>query len=263
MDKLLLGIISDERAWHSQSPLMHRAALRASGLPGYYVPLAVEESNLPQAVSGLWALGFQGANVTVPYKQIIIPYLEELSPQAQAVGAVNTLLRGTRGFAGHNSDVSGFYNAAASLINGQDSIALVGTGGAARAVLAALESRQVYLLGRDVAKTNNLASAFGQRVIARTPLPDNFSCGWLINATSVSSPGESREMAEWAKGLRPRRGVMDLNYGRRDNFWRDLAERCRVPFQDGRAMLAFQAKDSFKLWTGREIKIEIFQQALL
>ncbi|MDR1396666.1 MAG: shikimate dehydrogenase [Desulfarculales bacterium] len=263
MDKLLLGIISDERAWLSKSPLMHRAALRAAGLKGYYVPLALEEANLTLAVDGLWALGFKGANVTAPYKQIIIPCLESLSRQAKEVGAVNTLVRGERGFVGHNSDVSGFCSAAGALINEGESIALVGAGGVARAVLAALKNRQIYLLGRNAARTNNLAAVFGQQIIPHSPLPDAFTCGWLINATSVSSPEESREMAAWVQSLRPLQGVIDLNYGRKNNFWRDLAERCHVPFQDGLSMLAFQAKDSFKLWTGLEIEIEVFQRALL
>jgi shikimate dehydrogenase len=143
-------------------------------------------------------------------------------------------------------------------------IALVGSGGAARAILAALSGHRVYLLGRSPSAVQKLAADFNQRltVIPLAPLPRRFACDWLINATSVSSSRESLELAAWAETLRPRRGVMDINYGRPDNFWRELAERRHLPFQDGRSMLAFQARDSFQLWTGQDPGIEIFKQSL-
>jgi shikimate dehydrogenase len=263
MTYFLLGIISDQRAWRSKSPLMHRAALNRAGLSGDYAALAVEESGLAAAVAGLWALGFSGVNVTVPYKQRIIPLLEALSPQAAATGAVNTLVRGTSGFVGHNTDVSGFKRAAGDM---PGTIALVGAGGAARAALAALAGRQVNLLGRDPGKVKALAQERGPAggaVTAHAPLPPGFDCDWLINATPASTPAESPQLAEWAVSLRPRRGVFDFNYGRARNFWRDTARRAGVPFQDGLNMLAFQARDSFQLWTGLDLPAEIFQQPLL
>jgi shikimate dehydrogenase len=266
MKHFLLGIISDRRAWRSLSPLMHRAALSGAGLRGDYIALAVNENDLAPAVAGLWALGFSGVNITVPYKQLVIPWLEALSPQAASVGAVNTLVRGKSGFVGHNTDVSGFQRAAGEM---PGSIALVGAGGAARAALAALPNRRIDLLGRDPGKiralTRELNAARAQgtgAVIAHAPLPSGFACDWLINATSASSPAESPQLAAWAKTLRPRRGVFDCNYGRADNFWQALAQRAQIPFQDGLNMLAFQARDSFQLWTGMDMPAEIFKQAL-
>ena len=151
----LVGVI----AWpvkHSLSPAMHNAAFEALGLNWVYLPLPVPPERVGDAVRGLTALGFAGANVTVPHKQAVIPYLDRLTPAAQAIGAVNTIIVGEDGhLTGDNTDATGFLTdlRAAGIEPASWRPVLLGSGGAARAV--------AYALG--------MAGVTPVRILARTP----------------------------------------------------------------------------------------------
>jgi shikimate dehydrogenase len=125
---------------HSMSPAMHNAAFSKAQLDYVYVPLAVQPGQLKEAVAGLKALGFVGANVTIPYKVEIMAYLDEIDCSARRVGAVNTIVVKNGRCVGYNTDAQGFvqalkhYNIA---IEGQQAV-LLGAGGAARAVISGL-----------------------------------------------------------------------------------------------------------------------------
>ena len=106
---LFLGVIGDRRVGRSFSPRMHRAVMKRHGLEGCYLSFPVEPDRLGEAVAGLSTLGATGFNVTVPYKEAIIPLLDEVSEDARPVGAVNTVVRRPDGgLIGHNTDISGF-----------------------------------------------------------------------------------------------------------------------------------------------------------
>ena len=131
---------------HSLSPAMHNAAFASLGLNWVYVPLPVPPGTVEAAVKGLAALGFQGANVTVPHKQAVMPYLDELTEAAKIIGAVNTIVVGgaeahsRTPLRGDNTDAEGFIRA---LREGGfepqgSSATVLGAGGAARAVVYAL-----------------------------------------------------------------------------------------------------------------------------
>lgn len=262
MDYILLGIMGDQRVESSLSPRLQRAALASCGLKGDYVRLAVEPCNFIEAQAGLWGLGYSGVNVTVPYKQLVMPYLQGISQPAAKIGAVNTLVRAEQGFIGHNTDISGCLETIKP-ISRQHTVALLGSGGAARAMLAALQQqghKHVCLLGRNRQKTEQLAASFAVRPVS--PMPGSFTADWFINATTVSARAEGEDLYALAHGLLPLRGVIDLNYGRTDNFWQALAQRHGVVFMDGLTMLAWQAKHAFALWTGKNVAIEVFEEAL-
>ncbi len=94
---------------HTLSPKMHNAAFAALGLDWAYLPLPVPPERVGDAVRGLPALGFAGANVTVPHKQAVLPFMDELTPEARAIGAVNTIVvRGDGSLLGHSTDGGGF-----------------------------------------------------------------------------------------------------------------------------------------------------------
>ena len=103
----VLGIISDHRAFKSRSPFLHNTVMKNIGLDGLYVPLNVAEPRLEAAVKGLGALGFTGANVTVPYKEAVLPFLDGLSEEARQIGAVNTIVCEEDRLTGHNTDAAG------------------------------------------------------------------------------------------------------------------------------------------------------------
>jgi shikimate dehydrogenase len=150
---MLLAVLGDERVGRSLSQLMHNAVLKAHGLMGQYLALKVHPGEVGEAVRGLKALGFMGANVTVPHKQAVVPYLSTLSDLAHQLMAVNTIVVKDGLLAGHNTDVGGFLTAlerSGQTPQGQSAL-VVGCGGAARAVVLGLRlggAARILVAGR-------------------------------------------------------------------------------------------------------------------
>jgi shikimate dehydrogenase len=263
-------ILSDARAFRSKSPGMHTFVLRKLGLSGVYVPFMVEPHRVGDAVRGLRALNMAGANVTVPYKEAVVPHLDALVGDAEAVAAVNTIVPGPNGLIGHNTDVGGFKNAiAATGFDMKGKTALVmGTGGAAKAVvyaLTTLAADRVVLAGRGSERTTQVAERFGASpkpldALLEQPLAAHL----LVNATPVSSFRESPELGQRLErwDVSACELVVDLNYGRKENFWLELAARVGAQFTDGLSMLVHQARLSFALWTGIEADTALFMEGL-
>lgn len=283
----VFSILSDERGFRSKSPRMHNHVLRLYGIHGIYVPFCVKPAFLREAVRGLLALGIAGANVTVPYKETVVRYLDTLEGEAKVLGAVNTIVPRDDCLLGYNTDVHGFLDALqAEGFDPTGRTALVfGTGGAARAVVYALctwGKTRVIVAGRTRERASRLTKELGGEATAwnatlarsaspskdyRKDLPPFSGTGWeaedtllsseltvdlVVNCTSVSSPEEAPPLADIVGriSLAGCQLVLDINYGREDNFWRSLAERHGVRFSDGLPMLAYQACRSFSLWTG-------------
>ena len=265
-----LGIFGDQRVAHSLSPRMHGAVMRARGLEGVYLPFCLEASQLPAALAGIQALGFTGVNVTVPHKEAVAALLPTLSPIAALLGAVNTVLVGPQGMEGHNTDLEGFTVALerAGLGGATGPALVVGAGGAARAVVAGLKQRghdPIWVAGRDPAKVKTLTDQVGGQPASLPEAPDLArQAQLLVNVSSVSSPAEGPALAALAQGLRLPAGrlVVDINYGRQENFWARLASAQGLAFMDGLPMLVLQARASFALWTGLEPSAEEFFAAL-
>jgi shikimate dehydrogenase len=266
----VLGIISDHRAFKSRSPGMHNHVIKQLGLQAVYVPFNVSPDRVGQAVEGVRALGIAGMNVTVPYKEQVIPFLDECSPEAEAMGAVNTIVNHDGRLSGHNTDVTGLMETLETMdLNPANRQALViGAGGVARACVYALKkmgAERITVAGRDLEKTAAMAGPAGAVPMLLSGLacaPVNASM--IINAASVSSPDEAPELATMIQriALSDCRMVMDLNYGRTVNMWRDLAERNGSKFVDGLPLLARQACHSFRLWTGEKVEAKMFIDAL-
>lgn len=253
----LFAVIGDARVAKSLSPVMHNAALRAHGIDGVYLALAVEPRRVGEAVAGIRALGLAGVNVTVPHKQAVIPHLDALDPLAARLGAVNTIVNQDGTLAGHNTDLPGLIWAlgrAGCDLAGVECL-VVGAGGAARAVVLGLAQAgaRVTIAARRVEQAQALAAELGGEGAALAACaPLAAAAGLIVNASAVSDPAEGPELAELAVGwnLAACRLVLDINYGRRVNLWRQLAQGAGAAFMDGRPMLAAQAAMSFALWTG-------------
>lgn len=149
---------------HSLSPVMHGAALEAMGLEGHYGKFAVAPEGLKNAVSGAWALGVRGMNVTIPHKRTVMEHVDQLTPEAVRMGAVNTLVRGEAGWIGANTDGEGFVRGLreAGVDPKGQSILLVGAGGAARAIAFALRhagARRLVVAARRAESAQGLAQA--------------------------------------------------------------------------------------------------------
>ena len=263
-------ILSDERAYRSKSPTMFETVLNRLGINGAYVPFMVKSENLGQACQSLRILNIAGANVTVPYEQSVIPFMDVLSEGANIIGSINTIVRNGDELKGYNTNAIGIMDALnkAGFDPEEKSALVFGTGGAARAVvfiLNWLRTNSVFVTGRNDEKIRQLVNRIGGEAISLGMLKDQPpAVELMVNATSVSSPDESPETASLVAKLQlPEcQLVLDLNYGRAQNFWQDLVYRKNIGFMDGLSPLAYQARRTFALWTGVQVPPEEFLKAL-
>lgn len=263
-------IISDQRVFRSISPQMFTTVLGRTGINGTYVPFMVEAGNIGRALESLRVLNIAGASINAPYKEKVLPYLDALSEGANIIGAVNTIVCKKGHLKGYNTNAIGImdaFNAVDFEIAGKKAL-VIGTGGAARAVLFILNwlrADSVVVAGRDDAKTRRLANHFSctsrsLKDLANLPL----NVDLIVNATSISSRDESDLLTGIVGSLRHTgcQMVFDLNYGRRDNIWQSLAAKNDAKFMDGLSPLAYQARRTLQLWTGQEVPQAEFLKAL-
>ena len=263
-------ILSDQRVFRSRSPQMFAHILSRTGINGTYVPFMVDYGNIGKALESLRVLNIAGANITAPFKEKVLPYLDILSEGANIIGAVNTIVCKGHQLKGYNTNAIGVMDALNEVgfeVAGKRAL-VIGTGGAARAmvfILNWLRAEAVTIAGRDEERTGGLAEHFGCRpmsinALAETPLDQEI----VVNATSVSSSDECDDLTDIAGGMRNDacQLVFDLNYGRQNNIWQALADRWKVPFLDGLSALAYQARRTFLLWTGQELPHAEFLGAL-
>jgi len=263
-------ILSDERAYRSRSPAMFTTVMQRQGIRGMYVPFKVQPPDIGKALQSLRILNIAGANVTIPYKETVIPYLDILSEGANVIGAINTIVITGEELKGYNTNAIGFMDALDSVgFNPEGKSALIfGTGGAARAVafiLNWLRTDTIMVTGRSDTKVQQIVKRFGGEGAAFDSLGKEIRADIVVNATSVSSPEESPEMAALVADLELQgcELMVDLNYNRPQNFWQDMAQARGIRFMDGLPPLAYQARRTFALWTGLQLPPEEFINPLL
>lgn len=266
---------------HTRSPQMHNAAFDALNLNYCYVPLPVAPTDLSAAIAGLAVLGFVGVNVTIPHKQAVIPYLDELSAEAQAIGAVNTIVFASGRRIGYNTDGAGFLRALTDRgfsAAGRRALVL-GAGGAARAVVHALSQAgaEVTVLNRTEAKAASLAAELrrcglgpiqsgalaAEHIAALAPTVD-----LVVNATSVGMGPHIGETPWPAEVAFPATAIAyDLIYsgaaGARPTAFLRQAEAAGAQTLDGSYMLVYQGALAFEKWTEQPAPVEVMMAALM
>lgn len=271
----VVGIIGDPVA-HSLSPTMHNAAFAALGIDVVYVPLPVAAAEVGAAVRGLAALGLRGANVTVPHKGAVLPYLAGLDEEARLVQAVNTIVVEKGRLLGYNTDVEGARVALVEACGDSlraGSALILGAGGAARAVALAL-----IRLGMSVTVVNRTSVAAERLAeLIRTAAPAA-ACRWLpierltprevaahdlvVNATTIGMDGMGKVPAPLVDTVSAGQVVFDVVYGHTETDLLAQARRRGAITVDGLAMLVAQAAVAFELWTGRSAPRDVMRQAL-
>ena len=270
----MLGVIGDPVA-HTSSPAMHNAALAATGLDYVYAAFHVAPAALPAALAGMRALEFAGLNVTVPHKQAVIPHLDEVSVEATAIGAVNTIVCRDGRLSGHNTDAFGIVQSL-KVDGGMHTlprkVVLLGAGGAARAILYALlaqeEVEEILLLNRTVEKAAALAGDLdGQAKVQVGPLTEidgMAEAGLLINSTSIGMhPNEGTSPLPDASCLHERMLVADIVYNPLETELMRQAAAVGARSINGLGMLAWQGARSFEIWTGVQPPVEVMVEAAL
>ncbi|MFO7751340.1 MAG: shikimate dehydrogenase [Desulfobacteraceae bacterium] len=263
-------IFSDERAFRSKSPAVFSHVLKQIGIRSTYVPFKVYPEDLGAAMQSIKVLNIDGANITVPYKEAVLPHMDVLSEGAKIVGAVNTVIRSNNTLKGYNTNAIGFMHTLEEAgFEVSDKNALVfGTGGAARAVIFVLNwlrANSVMVAGRTPEKTQRIVDKFGGEPIEIASIGGRpVSADIVINATSVSSPEESPDMAEVVSklNLTDCELIMDLNYGRNESFWHNLARSKEIRFISGLTPLAHSARQTILLWTRVDAGPEAFMKAV-
>ncbi len=249
----LAGVIGWPVA-HSRSPRIHGLWLQRHGIDGAYVPLAVAPENFTEAVRGLAKAGFAGANVTIPHKEAAFALCDVVQDFAHRAGAVNTLCFTDKGIEGRNTDGYGFIaNLRAHGVKPSGPALVLGAGGAARAIVAALqdEGAQVSLANRSAERAAALAAALPPaRVLPwaqRAEALGDFAL--LVNTTSlgmVHNPALEMSLARAAPGL----AVADIVYTPLVTALLAQARARGLAAVEGLGMLLHQAVPGFAAWFG-------------
>ncbi|MHB1653756.1 MAG: shikimate dehydrogenase [Desulfitobacteriaceae bacterium] len=255
---------------HSLSPQMHRAGYRELGLLAEYSRFAVEPGRLSDAVKGLKALGFSGWNVTLPHKESIIPLLDELTPEAQRAGAVNTVRRDGEKLIGHNTDGRGFTRFVENELGqfqGKKAV-LLGAGGAAKGIALSLAERGMTLqiLNRTSKKAEDLARSirkWGGEAIhgSLTPGPWLSDVDLLVQTTSLGLHGESFPLS--LAGLSRDALVVDIIFNPWETSLLYEAKLLGCRTFNGLEMLLQQGALAWEFWLGGEAPREAMRQGLL
>ena len=262
---------------HSLSPKIHSAALKAAGLEGDYSLFPIHPDDLQglqELLTRVRSREILGLNVTIPHKQNVIPFLDDLTPSAHSIGAVNTIFFKDGKLTGHNTDAPGFLGDLQRCFPSLQTpgIALVlGAGGAARAVVSALLSDgwQVNLAIRpaDVEQAEGLISFFDQNglrqfgLMTAEGLPPLLSgISLIVNATPLGMSPAS-ETCPWPEDLSLPTGVAvyDCVYNPRETLLVKRARSAGLPAETGLGMLLEQAALAFEMWTGHNPSREVLR----
>jgi len=245
---------------HSLSPALHRYWLQSLNIDGAYVPLAVEPANLEVAVRTLPNLGFAGANVTVPHKEAVRAFIDHETETTTRIGAVNTLICNEDGtITGDNTDAFGFishlYDAAPSWSPLLGTAVVLGAGGAARAVIDALQQAgvsQILVTNRTQEKAQALADHFGVGVHV-VPWPERSDAlndaMLLVNTTTLGMTGKP-SLDITLNGLASDAVVYDIVYAPLQTDLLKAAAERGLTTVDGLGMLLHQARPGFAAWFG-------------
>lgn len=252
---------------HTISPQIHEAAFAAAGLPAVYLPFDLDRDALEPLLSAHERLRIRGFNVTIPHKEVIAELVDELDGDAEALGAVNTVVLEEGWSKGHNTDVYGFRMALRNLglrLGGKRALVL-GAGGAAKAVVHVLlrEGAHVRVASRTMSRAQGLADAFDEdvQVLSLDELVGRDEVDLLVNATPVGTRGMDEGLPVPEDVVSRSKFVFDLVYNPRETALLRAAKRARVRGSGGLEMLLQQAAKAFELWTGQTPPFRAMERA--
>ena len=261
---------------HSISPFIHNCAFEATNTNGVYLAWEVDATELAETVANIRRYQMYGINLSMPYKEQVIPYLDQLSEEACLIGAVNTVVNREGTLIGYNTDGKGFFKSLPSFTISDKKMTILGAGGAAKSILAqaildGVSQISVFVRSVSMEKTRpyltKLQEQTGFKVdlyalediselqekIAKSDL--------LVNATSVGMDGQLSPVPE-SINLPETLLVADIIYQPFETPFLKWARSQGNPAVNGLGMLLYQAAEAFQLWTGKEMPTEEIWQSL-
>ena len=252
---------------HSISPFIHNSAFEATNTNGVYLAWEVDEAELAETVANIRRYQMYGINLSMPYKEQVIPYLDRLSEEACLIGAVNTVVNREGTLIGYNTDGKGFFKSLPSFKISRKRLVLLGAGGAAKAILAqaildGVSQISVFVRSSSMEKTRpyleKIQNATGFRVDLFAledvqDLQDSITqADLLVNATSVGMDGSSQPIPT-SIVLPEKLLVADVIYQPFETPFLKWARNQGNQSINGLGMLLYQAAEAFELWTGKEM----------
>ncbi|AFZ33853.1 Shikimate dehydrogenase [Stanieria cyanosphaera PCC 7437] len=274
----LLGIIGDP-VEHSLSPVMHNAAIEQMGIDYVYIPFPVKPNNLAIAIAGFATIDLIGFSVTIPHKQAIIPLLSEVTPEAEMIGAVNTVWRTKVGWQGTNTDVIGFVAPLQNLERNWHQVTpvILGNGGAARAVIVGLIQlgcQEIHIVGRNKDKMAQFYQSWQDNREIIKKLKIHYWEGLnallpaaelLINTTPIGMYPQVEQSpidAQLFKKLSSDAIVYDLIYTPNPTKFLQLAQKQGAIIIDGLEMLVQQGVAALEIWLQQPVPVDVMRQSL-
>ena len=261
---------------HSISPFIHNQAFEATHTNGVYVAWEVETTDLAETVANIRRYQMFGINLSMPYKEQVIPYLDQLSEEARLIGAVNTVVNREGTLIGYNTDGKGFFKSLPSFKISRKRLVLLGAGGAAKAILAqaildGVSQISVFVRSSSMEKTRpyleKIQNATGFRVDLFAledvqELQDSITqADLLVNATSVGMDGSSQPIPT-SIVLPEKLMVADVIYQPFETPFLKWAKNQGNQSINGLGMLLYQAAEAFELWTGKEMPTDQIWESL-
>ena len=252
---------------HSISPFIHNSAFEATNTNGVYLAWEVDATELAETVANIRRYQMYGINLSMPYKEQVIPYLDQLSEEACLIGAVNTVVNREGTLIGYNTDGKGFFKSLPSFKISRKRLVLLGVGGAAKAILAqaildGVSQISVFVRSSSMEKTRSylekIQNATGFRVDLFAledvqDLQDSITqADLLVNATSVGMDGSSQPIPT-SIVLPEKLMVADVIYQPFETPFLKWARNQGNQSFNGLGMLLYQAAEAFELWTGKEM----------
>ena len=261
---------------HSISPFIHNSAFEATNTNGVYLAWEVDATELAETVANIRRYQMYGINLSMPYKEQVIPYLDQLSEEACLIGAVNTVVNREGTLIGYNTDGKGFFKSLPSFKISRKRMVLLGAGGAAKAILAqaildGVSQIAVFVRSSSIEKTRpyleKIQNATGFRVDLFAledvqDLQDSITqADLLVNATSVGMDGSSQPIPT-SIVLPEKLLVADVIYQPFETPFLKWARNQGNQSINGLGMLLYQAAEAFELWTGKEMPTDQIWESL-
>ena len=235
---------------HSLSPKLHNYWIKKNNIDASYEKKEINESDIEFIVSEIKKEKITGANVTVPFKKKVIPYMDELSPEANESQSINTIYSQNGKLIGHNTDISGFeLGIKYSKYDVKNKIVFIlGAGGVVPSIIIALKrmkTAKIILSNRTKHKAEDLKSIFNELELINWGETPNFDM--IINATSIGLKNEDGIKLDYSQ-IEPNKFFYDVIYNPKETIFLKRAKLFGNRAENGKMMFIYQAHQSFTIW---------------